>query len=144
MKHPSQPKKRTQKGFQHPWKVWKHAGGNRKPITNNTVSSMSLSQNSCKSKVTNLDFPLVAIDKDIVALEVTVYDRWVMTMKVKKTSQNLPWPVLYSLDVNMFMSFAVPGFCEPISFTQKFLQHIASQGINIWETSGSQMNHLLP
>jgi hypothetical protein len=51
---------------------------------------MSLSQNSCKSKVTNLDFPLVAIDKDIVALEVTVYDRWVMTMKVKKTSQNLP------------------------------------------------------
>ncbi len=61
---------------------------NRIP-TNHTVSCMCLSQNGCKSKVSNLDLPLIAIHKNVVTLKVPVYDRWIMTMQVKKPTQYL-------------------------------------------------------
>ncbi len=57
--------------------------------TNDTVSCMCLSQNGRKSQVPNFDLPLIAIHKNVVTLQVTMYDWWIVTMQVKEATQNL-------------------------------------------------------
>ena len=84
-------------------------------FTNNTMSSMRLTKNSSKSKIPNLHFPLVSINKYIVTFQIPVYYRGVMTVQVEKTSQNLPRPVLHSLYVHMLMSFPIPGQAESLA-----------------------------
>lgn len=69
----------------------------------NTVSSMRFPKDCCKAKITNLHFSLVAIDKDIVTLEISVDHRRVTAVKIEKPSQDLPTPVLYSSDINSLM-----------------------------------------
>jgi hypothetical protein len=61
---------------------------------------MRLPENRSEAKITNLYFPLVPIDKDIVTLQISVDHRRVMAMKIEKPSQDLPTPVLYCPNVN--------------------------------------------
>ena len=49
----------------------------------NTMSSMRLPEDSSQAKVTNLDFPLIPIDKDVITLEISVDYRWVMAVQIQ-------------------------------------------------------------
>lgn len=65
-----------------------------------TVINMRFTEDCCKAKITNLDFPLVPIDKDVVALEVPVDNRGVAAVKIKKPFQNLSAPMLHGFYVH--------------------------------------------
>ena len=57
--------------------------GNLKTLQlTNTASSMRFTQDCSKAKITNLDFPLVPIDKNVVTLEVPMDNRRVMAVEI--------------------------------------------------------------
>lgn len=43
---------------------------------------LGATENGCKAQVTNLDLPQMAIDEDIVTLEVSMYDRRIMAVQI--------------------------------------------------------------
>lgn len=63
----------------------------------------------CQAQVPDLDHPTCAIHKDVVTLEVTVDDSWLMCMQVHQPLQDLPCPTLQHLLINVLMLLAVPG-----------------------------------
>jgi len=69
---------------------------------------MSMAKNGCQSEVTDLHLPLVSINKYVITFQIPMYNRWVMTMQVEKTTQNLPRPILQSSYVYMLMFLSVP------------------------------------
>lgn len=70
---------------------------------------MRFTKNSSKAKITNLDLPLIPINKNVITLKISM-DNWRMSaMKVMKAFQDLPTPMLYCSNVNslMFLSISV-------------------------------------
>lgn len=43
---------------------------------------LGATENGCKAQVTNFDLPQMAIDEDIVTLEVSMYDRRIMAVQI--------------------------------------------------------------
>lgn len=65
--------------------------------------------NNCrKTKISNLNHPLVSINKDIITLEIFMNDRWIIAMKVSKTFQDLSAPILDSPNVDLPMLQSIP------------------------------------
>ena len=62
--------------------------------------SMRFTKDCSEAKITNLDFPLVSINKNVVTLEVPVDNRGVMAMEIKKAFQNLSTPMFHSSNVD--------------------------------------------
>jgi hypothetical protein len=60
----------------------------------NTVSSVGFLKDCSKAKITNFDFSLVTINKNVVTLEIPVDYRGVMAVKIEKPLQYLPTPML--------------------------------------------------
>lgn len=72
------------------------------------MSSVGIPKDGSKAKVSNLNFTLIPIDKDIVALEVSVYNRGIMAVEIKKTPQDLPAPVLDCSQIYSLVSLPIP------------------------------------
>jgi len=47
---------------------------------------LGATKNGCKAQITNLDLPQMAIDEDIVTLEVSMYHRRIMAMQILQTT----------------------------------------------------------
>ena len=64
------------------------------------MSSMRFPENRRQAKISNLHFPLVSIDKNIITFEISMDHRRIMVMKIEKPSQDLSAPMLHCSDVN--------------------------------------------
>ena len=49
-------------------------------VHTNTASSIRFSENCSEAKITNFDFPLVAIDENVITLEISMDHRRFMTV----------------------------------------------------------------
>lgn len=58
---------------------------------------------SCKPQVTNLDFPKMAIYKDIITLQVSMNYRRVVLVQINEPLQNLARPALNGSDINLLI-----------------------------------------
>lgn len=72
------------------------------------MSSMRFSQNSSKPKISNFNFPLVSIDKNVITLKISMDYRGIMTMKIEKSIQDLSAPPLYCSNVDSFVLQPIP------------------------------------
>lgn len=82
--------------------------------------SMRFPEDCCKSKITNLNFPLIPINKDIVTLEISMDYRRLMAMQIMKPPQNLPAPMLHRSNINSLMLQPIPMEQETNKICQKF------------------------
>lgn len=73
------------------------------------MSSMGFTENCSESEITNLHLPLIAIDKYVITLEISMNHRWVKAMEIKKTSQDLPTPMLHRSKVNPLVLLPIPN-----------------------------------
>ena len=81
--------------------------------------SMRFPEDCCKSKITNLNFPLIPVNKDIVTLEISMDYRRLMAMQIMKPSQNLPAPMLHCSNINSLMFQPIPMKQETTKINQK-------------------------
>jgi DUF1009 family protein len=72
------------------------------------VHGMGLAQDGSKAKVPNLDLAGVAIDEDVVALEVTVDDGRVIAVEVDEGTEDLATPVLDGMQPHTLVLLPVP------------------------------------
>lgn len=79
-------------------------------LRTNTTGSIRFSENRSKAKITDFDFPLVAIDENVITLEISVDHRRIMAVQIQKPFQNLPTPMLNSSDVNPSVPKSVPAY----------------------------------
>ena len=70
--------------------------------------SMRFPENCSKSKITNLNLPLIPINKNIITLEISMDHRRLMAMQIMKPPQNLPAPMLHSSNINSLMLQPIP------------------------------------
>ena len=47
---------------------------------------MGLEKDCCQTKVSYLNFSLVSIDENIVTFQITMNNRWIVTMQIQKAS----------------------------------------------------------
>lgn len=67
--------------------------------TDDTMCRMAVPQHSCKTKITNFDLSKMAINKDIITLEVSMDNRRVVSVEINKPFQDLPSPGLDCSDI---------------------------------------------
>jgi len=79
-------------------------------LRTNTTSSIRFAENRSKAKITDFDFPLVAIDENVITLEISMDHRRIMAVQIQKPFQNLPTPMLNSSDVNPSVLKSVPAY----------------------------------
>lgn len=70
---------------------------------------MRLAEDGSQAEVTNLDLALVAVNEDVVTLEVPVDDGWIMAVQVQQAAKDLPAPVLHRPYVHPPVSLPVPN-----------------------------------
>jgi hypothetical protein len=66
-------------------------------------------KDGCKAQITNFDLSNMAIDEDIVAFEVSVYDRRIMAVHISKTTQDLAGPALDCSNIYSLIFLPVPA-----------------------------------
>lgn len=73
-----------------------------------TTSSMRFPENCSKAKITDLDFALVTVDKNVITFEISMNHRGIMAMEIKKTLQNLPTPMFDCSNIDPLMLCPIP------------------------------------
>jgi hypothetical protein len=64
-------------------------------------------------QVGDLDLPTRAVDQDVITLEVSVHDGWVVCVQVQQALQDLEGPALDGLLADELVLFAVPAKRKP-------------------------------
>ena len=65
-----------------------------------TVDSMRFAKDGGQAQIPNLDLPLVPIDENVVAFEISVDDGRVMAVEIEEAHQDLPAPMLHYSDMH--------------------------------------------
>lgn len=78
-------------------------------------------KNSGQTEITDLDLAEMAIDEEVVALEVSMYDWRIMAMEVSEALQYLASPVLNCSHVHSLILSPIPTYISQteISFMKK-------------------------
>ena len=72
------------------------------------MGGLRTTEDGGEAEIPNLDLTEMAIDKDVIALEISV-DNWrIMGMEINQTLQDLPSPFLDCPDVDAPVSLPVP------------------------------------
>ena len=79
------------------------------------MSNIGFPENCCQAEISNLHFPLISIDKNIITFEISMNHRWVMAMKIEKPTQDLSTPMLHCSDVNSLVLKPIPILIIKIS-----------------------------
>lgn len=69
----------------------------------NTVSSIRFAEDSRKTKIADLHLALVAINEDVITLEVSMNHRRIKAMKIEEPFQDLPTPMFDCSNVNFLV-----------------------------------------
>lgn len=81
------------------------------------MGSMWFSKHCRKAEITDFHLPLVAVDEDIVTLEISVDYRGIMAMEIEKPTQYLSAPMLNCPNVNSLVLLPIP--IQPLNKTKK-------------------------
>lgn len=73
-----------------------------------TVGMLRATEDSRQPEIPDLDLAEVAVDKDVVALEVPVDHRRIMAVEVGETIEDLPGPTFHGSNVHSRILLPVP------------------------------------